>query len=473
MDAERENYPLSRVSTEGFDLLESSPLLYEEKRDVYLLELNGTENSVIPFFHDANWRVHRGEGLRKKVISEGKAGDYLILVQFPDQPSQACFEELEAFFGKVNIILIALVSDACLAYDECREVISRYFFDYHKLPVDPPRLNVIIGHAFGMLEMARWLLNRATAALSDDLLIGSSQAMQNVKNILHKIDAVDTPVLITGESGTGKELAAHMIHNQSPRASNPFVAVNCAALPATLIYSELFGHEKGAFTGAHCRTKGRFELAQGGTIFLDEIGDLSLELQIVLLRVLDQKLLRRLGGTTDIPTDVRVIAATHVNLLDEIEAGRFREDLYFRLNVINLTLPPLREREEDPVTLANHFLDDFANSLGKYKAWSFSQEALKRIRSYTWPGNVRELINRVQQAAVLNEGVLITPEALGLERREWGRDQMTLKQARERTERRILKAALARSRHSVTDAAHELGVSRVTVYRLMEKYDLE
>jgi DNA-binding NtrC family response regulator len=277
--------------------------------------------------------------------------------------------------------------------------------------------------------------------------------------------------VIWGESGTGKELVARAVHLHSPRANGPFEAVNCAALPASLIQSELFGHEKGSFTGADRCKIGRFEAASGGTIFLDEIGDLSPELQVILLRVLEQKVMRRVGGTRDIPIDVRVVAATHVDLQKAVANNVFREDLYYRLNVLHLDIPPLRDRAEDIELIAKHYLEQFS-SKNNPRVRGFSEGALEVMNYHPWPGNVRELINRVHQATILAEGRMIGASDLGLERRGADRDKMTLDEIRDSAEKTAIAAALARARNNVSRAARDLGISRTTMYRFMEKHSI-
>jgi DNA-binding NtrC family response regulator len=303
-------------------------------------------------------------------------------------------------------------------------------------------------------------------------MVGTSPQMQQVFQAIRKIATVDAPILITGESGTGKELAALAIHERSRRARGPFVAVNCAALPRTLIQSELFGHEKGAFTDARTSKVGRIEAAAGGTLFLDEIGDLPLDLQVNLLRFLQEKTIERLGSTRQIAVDVRVVAATHIDLEKAVETNLFRQDLYYRLNVLRLDIPPLRDREGDVELLARFFFEKFARAEHS-RARGFSHSALERLNEYEWPGNVRELINRVRRAAVMCENRLIAPADLGLERRQSARrTPMTLERVRAAAERQAIGDALRRSKRNVSRAAHELGISRMTLYRLLQRFKL-
>jgi len=275
-------------------------------------------------------------------------------------------------------------------------------------------------------------------------------------------------VLITGENGTGKELAALAIHRSGSRRGGPFIAINCGAIPESLLESELFGHEKGAFTGAHIQRKGRVELARGGTLFLDEIGDLSAPLQVKLLRFLQEHRIERIGGRESIEVDVRVIAATNRDLKAAMREGRFREDLYYRLGVVVIPLPPLREREGDITLLATALLQRFGAEAGR-KVSAFTPQALRAMERYPWPGNVRELENRVKRAVIMAEGTKITPADLDLDSGPVKYEGTTLKEVREEVEKEFVQRALKRHSGNVTRAAAELDVSRPTMYELMEK----
>ncbi len=305
-------------------------------------------------------------------------------------------------------------------------------------------------------------------------MIGTSSAIRRVRKELRKITTAHTvPVLITGESGTGKELAALAVHRNSNRRNAPFIAVNCGALPAGLIQSELFGHEKGAFTGAVMRGIGRIEAADGGTIFLDEIGDLPLELQVNLLRFLQEKTIERVGATTSIPIDARVVTATHLDLAHEVQSGHFREDLFYRLNVLTVTVPPLRDREEDIELLATHYLHKFASER-KGHVQGFSDCAVAYMRHYAWPGNVRELVNRVHRAVIMYEQPLISAAELGFTSSPSPlvKSYMSLEQARQEADRQAIALSLKCTSNNVSAAARQLGITRTTMYRLMEKYEL-
>lgn len=301
---------------------------------------------------------------------------------------------------------------------------------------------------------------------------GTSEATQKLLRDIDKVANTDISVLITGETGTGKEVVGRTIHKKAARRDGRFVAVNCAALPEQLIQSELFGHEKGAFTGAHEKTIGKIEQADGGVLFLDEIGDLPLNLQANLLRFLQDRIIVRVGGRKQINVDVRIIAATHVNIEQAIRNDQFREDLYHRLNVLHLHVSSLRKRLEDINVLAGYFVDEFVrknNTLPK----KFSDEALRVLRSHSWPGNVRELENRIKRAVIMSEGRLITPEDLGLERRTIRPCMKTLREARDETEKSVIQFTLRCTDRKVSEAASLLGVTRATLYRLIAKHEIE
>jgi DNA-binding NtrC family response regulator len=310
------------------------------------------------------------------------------------------------------------------------------------------------------------------AESAEPFMVGSSPAMQQIYSSIRKISATNAPVLITGESGTGKELVARAVHERSLYRAGPFVVLNCAALPATLIADELFGHEKGAFTGAVQRRIGRLESAHRGTIFLDEIGDLPLEQQAHLLRFLQERTIDRVGGTKPIEVDARVICATHLDLARAVREGRFREDLYYRLHVLSLHLPALRERGNDIELLATFFLRKFAEEHGR-PVDGFSADAWQRIRAHSWPGNVRELIGSIRRALVMADGDLIETADLGLEACATGSAAAAPQTPRRpRIDAALLKASLEKNGGNVTVTARGLALSRMTVYRLMRRYGL-
>jgi DNA-binding NtrC family response regulator len=309
---------------------------------------------------------------------------------------------------------------------------------------------------------------------SSGYMVGASPAMLRLFEAIRRYATSSAPVLIMGESGTGKELAARAIHERSVWGKGPFVAINCGALPTTLIASELFGYEKGAFTGAAGRRIGRIESAEGGTVFLDEIGDLPLETQVHLLRFLQEKTIERVGGNTSITVNSRIIAATNVNLRDAVAKGRFREDLYYRLNVLNLVMPPLRERGDDIMLLARFFLQQFSKEIG-CETSDFSADAQATIMAHPWPGNVRELIACVRRAVVMADGPSIRASNLGIVSGEieHATSERGLGKVRAEAEAHLVRSALEHNRFHVKKTASELGVSRVTLYRLIQKYDIK
>jgi DNA-binding NtrC family response regulator len=348
-----------------------------------------------------------------------------------------------------------------------RQLIHDYCCDFHTWPVDTFRLRHTLGHVVGLaaLEPAR------VPARLEATLTGQSAAISRLRRQIVKMAGASAPVLIWGESGSGKELAAQAVHAHSARRKGPFVPINCGAIPAALIQSELFGYERGAFTGAAREKRGLIEAAEGGSIFLDEIGDLPMELQANLLRFLQEKTIYRLGSTHSIAVDVRVIAASHVNLAQAVVRGAFREDLYYRLNVLALDVPPLRERKEDLLPLAEHFFHTFSSERAP-RVKGFGSKAVQAIREHDWPGNVRELINRVRRAMVMAEGRLIVPQDLGLDARRAPQAAAQLDDARIRAERDAIDASLLRAGRNITLAARDLGVSRMTLYRLLAKHGM-
>jgi two-component system, NtrC family, response regulator len=345
--------------------------------------------------------------------------------------------------------------------------------DFYAKPIDLSDLKVIVDRAAYIRSLEDESLRPNT---SDDQytgfsnIIGHSPRMLKVFRLVETVAPTPYTVLISGESGTGKELIAKAIHSRSERSDKAFITINCGAIPENLLESELFGHEKGAFTDAFAQKIGKFELADKGTLFLDEIGELSLALQVKLLRFLQDRIIERVGGKAVIQVDVRIIAATNRSLSEEVEEKRFREDLYYRLTVINVDLPPLREREDDVAIIANYLLGVYGTENAK-TSLNFSPSALQRIRSYDWPGNVRELENRIKRAVILSGSHRLTPEDLGFEGVS-GAEQKSLLQVREEAESSHIRAALVRNNWNVSKAARDLGTSRTTLYDLLEKYKI-
>lgn len=351
-------------------------------------------------------------------------------------------------------------------------------FDYYEKPVDIAELKVILRRALHLRNIDDVSTQSSTVNIGGNgknaytEILGSSREMLSIFSIIDRAARSDVTVLITGESGTGKELVARVIHARSTRSSSPFIPINCGAIPETLIESELFGHERGAFTGAHIQRKGRLEAADCGTVFLDEIGELSPPLQVKLLRFLQEHEIERVGGRDCIPLDVRIIAASNTDLKKATAAGSFREDLYYRLAVVVIGIPPLRERGEDCLLLARFFLERMSQEMG-WRRRRFSQAAEAAIRSYAWPGNVRELENKVKRAIIMARGRVITPSDLDLPSPGQESSALSLKEAREEVERRTIIAALQRSRGNISRAASEIGVSRPTLHGLLDKYNLQ
>jgi two-component system NtrC family response regulator len=348
-------------------------------------------------------------------------------------------------------------------------------YDFYQKPIDPDILRLIVERAFHVHQLEsenRRLQTRQASSPLAGLVAGSPQ-MLKVCRTVEKVAPTDVTTLLLGESGTGKELIARALHDLSARVKGPFVAINCAAIPDTLLESELFGYEKGAFTGAAKQTRGKIEYASGGTLFLDEVGDLPMTLQVKLLRFLQERVIERLGGRQEIPVDVRVVCATHQDLPFLVKEGRFREDLYYRISEITIRIPPLREREGDALLLARMFLDQFSEE-HRRNLRGYTPDAVSAIESYEWPGNVRELENRVKRAVILADGNRITAEELELAESAAGSVlKLNLRDVREAAERAAVQRAMSLFNGNVSQAAEALGVSRPTFYDLMNKYGLK
>src|SRR5262245_40927159 len=345
-------------------------------------------------------------------------------------------------------------------------------WDFYSKPVDTDVLKLIVQRAFHIagLEAENLRLRQASLASPLEGIIATDESMQKVCRIVEKVAPSNVSVLLLGESGTGKELVARAIHARSERKARRFVAINCAAIPEQLLESELFGFEKGAFTGAVRQTLGKVENAEGGTLFLDEIGDMPLALQAKLLRFLQNRVIERVGGRQEIPVDVRVVCATNQDLAALITSQRFRQDLYYRISEVTVNLPPLRTRPGDVVVLAQAFLRRYAANQARAPR-GFSEESLVALQRHAWPGNVRELENKVKAACIMAGGPNITPEDLGLGGNTGQFAFLNLKAVRTQAERQAMVQALALSSGNVSQAADLLGVTRPTLYDLMEKYD--
>jgi len=440
-------------------------------RELLYLHRQGTQDFLINNIRDAGWSVHEAHAATRarELLDHGNIHVGLALI---DDDSRAQQELLDLWPVSDHMQWVAMLGNDVLQSSRVSQLITEYFYDYHTLPADLDRLLFSLGHAWGMASMTRTSQDFLQERFSQYEMVGASPVMQGLFRSIRKVAGADAPVLITGESGVGKELAALAVHERSHRAQGPFVAVNCGALPTNLIQSELFGYEKGAFTGAIARKIGHIESAAGGTIFLDEIGDLPLDLQVNLLRFLQEHTIERIGGRDKIQVDVRIIAATNVDLESAVRDGRFREDLYYRLHVLNLKVPPLRERVGDVDLLARFFFDKFSKDR-RPQIKGFGQRAIQAMNDHFWPGNVRELINRVRRAMVMSEKRLISAEDLGLNATTRMSRILTLEEARRQAEKNAIQTSLQRTRKNISRAARELGVSRVTLYRMLEKHDIQ
>lgn len=395
----------------------------------------------------------------------------------PDQDSVAegfkCLEKILELNPSAKVIVLTGQND----HDNALRAIQMGAYDFLAKPVDPDLLSLTVERAFRLYELQeenQRLLNANRLDVFDGLITRDG-GMQRICRTIERVASSDLTVLLLGESGTGKEVLAQGLHAASKRKGR-FVAINCAAIPENLLESELFGYEKGAFTGATKTTIGRLEVAHGGTLMLDEIGDLPLPLQAKLLRFLQERVIERVGGRQEIPVDVRVVGATHRDLQEQIAAGGFREDLYFRLAEIVVDIPPLRDRVGDPVLLANAFVKQLAADQRR-KPLGFSPDAMRALESYNWPGNVRELQNRIKRAFIMADGERLTSIDLGLldpDREEDSVDEtLDLRVIRERAERQAVLTAMSRVDGNVAKAAELLGVSRPTLYDLMNKLEIK
>ncbi len=351
--------------------------------------------------------------------------------------------------------------------------IAQGAYDFYEKPVDTDTLKLLVDRAFNISELEteiRRLQNQVNESPLDGI-IASSEVMLAVCRMIEKVAPTDVTTLLLGESGTGKELVARALHRLSPRAEQNFVAINCAAIPENLLESELFGHEKGAFTGAVKQTHGKIEIANGGTLFLDEIGDMPPALQAKLLRFLQERVIERVGGRQEISVDVRIVCATNQNPEILIKENLFREDLYYRVSEITINIPPFREREEERLILARTFLQKYSKQQRR-PLNGFTDDAVTAIESYSWPGNVRELENKIKGAVIMADGKLVTAADLGLSAGEGQSESLNLREVRQSAESKAIRVALTRNYGNISKAAELLGITRPTLYDLMHKYNL-
>jgi len=421
------------------------------------------------------WQVDQAADGRQALVALEKKNYHLVIsdIRMPGLDGLNLLHHIKQNAPKTDVILIT-------AYGGVEDAVSclkQGAADYILKPFDMDDLTIRVNRILQMQEV-----RIRCAVLEEDRgsrkIIGHSQALEEVRQLIRRVAPTDSTVLITGESGTGKELVADAIHRLGRRAEKPFIRINCGAIPENLIESELFGHERGAFTGALTRKMGKFELADGGTLLLDEIGDLPLQLQVKLLRVLQERELERLGGTTPIAVDVRILCATAKNLIEEVRKGAFREDLFYRLQVIPIEVPPLRKRKEDIAPLADYFLEEF--SRGRNTLLALSRSAMECLMHYDFPGNIRELRNIVERLSVLAAGPVIEIADLPADLREGKNTEtpendetLNLAKAVARAERQCILHALDRSGGNKTETARMLGISRKNLWEKMKAQRLE
>ncbi|MZI95531.1 PEP-CTERM-box response regulator transcription factor [Vibrio sp. CAIM 722] len=380
----------------------------------------------------------------------------------------ATLKEILALAPKAKIIVITGNDQK----DHALRAVDMGAHDFYQKPIDHQILSVMLSRAFVMANLELENENLKKHSLNHNGFIGHSPEVQRVCELIERIAPTDVSTLLLGESGTGKEVLAHAIHDSSQRKDHPFVAINCASIPETLLESELFGYERGAFTGAVKTTKGKVECAQGGTLFLDEIGDMPYPLQAKILRFLQEKVVTRIGGRQDIPVDVRIVCATHQNLQEMVAEKAFREDLFYRISEMTINIPPLKERGEDIILIARSVLQTNCQQIGK-QINGFTEEAIQALIQYPWPGNVRELQNRVKSACIMADGKNITVQDLALPvDEESAALEINLKHVREVAEKQAVTRALSISDGNMSNTAGLLGITRPTLYALMEKFSL-
>lgn len=388
-----------------------------------------------------------------------------------DDPTEgfATLEQILEIDPAIKVIVVTGQNDR----DNAVKAIGLGAYDFYAKPFEPEIISLIVNRAFRLQELEddNQRLQQGKVHEPFDGVIACSPQMQSVCKAVEKVAPSDATVLLLGESGTGKELCAKALHTLGRNTDGKFVAINCAAIPDTLLESELFGYEKGAFTGANKQTIGKIEYAEGGTLFLDEMGDLPIGLQAKLLRFLQERVIERVGGHTPIPVNVRVVCATHQNLRGKIDQGDFREDLFYRISEIPLEIPPLRDREGDVIVLARFFFDKFNNEHGR-KLRGFTKDALSAMESYSWPGNVRELQNRIKRAVIMSDGKQVSSVDLELDKTGTETMNFNLRDIREKVERQAILRALSHVNGKVAPAAELLGVSRPTLYDLIKKLNI-
>ena len=447
------------------------------KREVNILVVDDEEivrSSLVDWLREDGYHAEAAEnGFEALEKLREKPWDIaLVDLKMPKMDGLELMERMKELKPDIQVIIITAYATVHTAV----QAMKMGAYDYLVKPFNPEEISLLINRLIESKELVKeisYLRKELAKQYQFHDLISKSPKMQKIFEFARTVAKSNSNILILGESGTGKELLARAIHNESLRAAGPFVAVSCVALPETLLESELFGHEKGAFTDAVTQKKGKFELAHGGTLFLDEIGDISPKLQLNLLRVLQEKEFTRVGGTKPIRVDVRIIAATNRDLKKAVEEGKFRDDLYYRLNVISIQIPPLRERKEDIPLLVHRFIEKCNIELGK-RVEKISEEALKTLMKYDWPGNVRELENVIERAMVITKGTLIKPEDIQIsaepskEIRVEGEDRSL-----RAVERAHIQRVLEENDWNIQRSAQILGIDRVTLYKKIKKYGLK
>jgi two-component system NtrC family response regulator len=415
---------------------------------------------------------------RSAAITELRRHDPMVVLQdlgLPPNPEGveeglATLQELLKLSPHTKVIVVTGHGDQ----ENALKSVALGAYDFYQKPVDTETLQLLVDRAFNMSELEGE--NRRLQSLASesplDGIVAASEGMLSVCRMIEKVAPTNVTTLLLGESGTGKELLARALHRLSPRSDNKFVAINCAAIPENLLESELFGHEKGAFTGAVKQTPGKVELADGGTLFLDEICDMPLALQAKMLRFLQERVIERVGGREEISVDVRVVCATNQNPVELIQQDLFREDLYYRVSEITIDIPPYRDREEGRLILARNILARCANQQGRALA-GFSDDANDAIESYSWPGNVRELENKIKGAVIMADGKQVTAADLGIDSVDSSEvESLNLREVRQRAESKAIRIALMKNFGNISRAAEQLGVTRPTLYDLLNKYGL-
>ncbi len=448
-----------------------------DKRHLLVVEDDkGLQNQLRWAFEDFEVEISGDRTEAINLFRRLQPGVVLLDLGLPPDPGGvteglATLTEILALAPETKVIVVTGDNERANAV----KAIALGAYDFHQKPADPELLTLLVERAYHVYELERE--NRRLQQSDENMplrgIITASPQMLKVCSTIEKIAPSDITTLLLGASGTGKERCAQALHDLSPRADKPLIAINCAAIPENLLESELFGYEKGAFTGAAKQTPGKIEYAHEGTLFLDEIGDLPMELQAKLLRFLQERVVERIGGRKEIPVDVRILCATHQNLQALIEKGHFREDLYYRISEIVLEIPPLKDRDGDVLVLAKSFLNSLSKEYNS-SVKDFSPEAIAAMEAYDWPGNVRELESKIKRGVIMADGALVSAADLELAEDSTAEPMpLNLKEVREEAERRAVLRAMNHCNHNITDAANVLGITRPTLYNLLERLGLK